>query len=139
MYRYTVRPGSLTDVQSAADLARIRAVEQVLLRDAALLASDPELARALRRHKAVIDRFYSYRAFTDALKAQAASRALQVLFESPRSTRHIILESMMRAPAVMMKALHGGYRGIPRVTPSLPPPGSGGSGVRRGGGGAPAI
>jgi len=86
----------------------------------------------------VIDRFYSYRAFTDALKAQAASRALQVLFESPRSTRHIILESMMRAPAVMMKALHGGYRGMHGATPSLPP-GSGESGVRRRGGGAPAM
>jgi glycosyltransferase involved in cell wall biosynthesis len=138
MYRYTVRPGSLTDVQSAEDLARIRAVEQVLLCDAALLASDPKLARALRRHKAVIDRFYSYRAFTDALKAQAASRALQILFESPSSSRHIILESIMRAPTVMMKALRGGYRSIPRVTPSLPPA-SGERGVRRGGGGAPAI
>jgi glycosyltransferase involved in cell wall biosynthesis len=138
MYRYTVRPGSLTDVQSAADLARIRALEQVLLCDAALLASDPKLARALRRHKAVIDRFYFYRAFADALRAREASRVLRVLFESPRSLAYIVQEGMLRAPRIAMKALRGGYRVMPRAVPRSPP-GAGGTGVRSGGGGAPAL
>ncbi len=138
MYRYTVRPGSLTDVQSAADLQRIRSVETALLRDDALLASDPDLAPALRRHKAVIDRFYFYRAFADALRAREASRVLRVLFESPRSLAYIVQEGMLRAPRIAMKALRGGYRVMPRAVPRSPP-GAGGTGVRSGGGGAPAL
>jgi glycosyltransferase involved in cell wall biosynthesis len=138
MYRYTVRPGSLTDVQSAADLQRIRSVEAALLRDDALLASDPDLAPALRRHKAVIDRFYYYRAFVDALRAHAASRALEVLFESPSSLPYVIQESLIRAPKIAMKALRGGYRVMPRAMPRSPP-GTGGTGVRTDGGGAPAL
>jgi glycosyltransferase involved in cell wall biosynthesis len=138
MYRYTVRPGSLTDVQSAADLQRIRSVESALLCNDALLASDPDLASALRRHKAVIDRFYYYRAFVDALRARAASRVLRVLFESPLSLPYIVQESLLRAPKITMKALRGGYRVMPRAMPRSPP-GTGGSGVRSGGGGAPAL
>jgi glycosyltransferase involved in cell wall biosynthesis len=110
MYRYMVRSGSLTDVQSAADLLRIRSMEEKLLREDPSVASDPELARALRLHKAVIDRFYYYRAFTDALKARAGAKALQILFESISGFRYIVLESMTQGPAVTRKALRGGYR-----------------------------
>jgi glycosyltransferase involved in cell wall biosynthesis len=111
MYHYSVRLGSSTDVQSAADLLRIRSVEEQLLRDEPLIASDSSLVRALRSHKAVIDRFYYYRAFTDAVKARAGSRALQLLFESTSGFRYIVLESALRAPTITMKALRGGYRG----------------------------
>jgi hypothetical protein len=76
-----------------------------------LVASDSSLVRALRSHKAVIDRFYYYRAFTDAVKARAGSRALQLLFESATGFRYIMLESVLRAPTITMKALRGGYRG----------------------------
>ena len=54
-------------------------LEEQLLRDEPLVASDASLVRALRSHKAVIDRFYYYRAFTDAVKARAGSRALQAV------------------------------------------------------------
>jgi glycosyltransferase involved in cell wall biosynthesis len=111
MYHYSVRLGSSTDVQSAADLLRIRSVEERLLREEPLVASDSSLVRALRSHKAVIDRFYYYRAFTDAVKARAGSRALQLLFESATGFRYIMLESVLRAPTITMKALRGGYRG----------------------------
>jgi glycosyltransferase involved in cell wall biosynthesis len=111
MYHYSVRLGSSTDVQSAADLLRIRSVGEQLLHDEPLIASDSSLVRALRSHKAVIDRFYYYRAFTDAVKARAGSRALQLLFESTSGFRHIVLESALRAPTITMKALRGGYRG----------------------------
>lgn len=127
MYRYTVRPGSLTDMQSAADLLRIRSMEEKLLRDDRSVAPGSDLAWALRRHKAVIDRFYYYRAFTDALKAREAARAFRLLFESASGFRYIILESMTQAPSVAMKALRGGYRSIPRAMPVLP---SGTSGAR---------
>jgi succinoglycan biosynthesis protein ExoO/succinoglycan biosynthesis protein ExoU len=120
MYRYRVRSGSSTDVQSAADLQRIRLMEQALLYDEALVASDPELVRALRRHKRVIDRFYHYRAFTDALKARATASAFHLLFESASSFRQILLESALRAPTIMMKALRGGYRRNRRSTSPLP-------------------
>jgi glycosyltransferase involved in cell wall biosynthesis len=132
MYRYTVRPGSLTDVQSAADLLRIRSIEDKLLREEPSVASDPDLASALRRHKAVVDRFYYYRAFSDAVKARASVRALQLLFESASGFRHIVLESMLRAPTITMKALRGGYRRIPRAMPPVPPV-TGEVGLQRGG------
>jgi hypothetical protein len=126
MYRYSVRAGSSTDVQSAADLQRIRSMEQKLLRDEPLVASDPELMRALRRHKAVIDRFYHYRAFTDAVKARTGARAFQLLFGSASGFRQILLESALRAPTITMKALRGGYRGG-RRSASRVPAGTGGA------------
>ena len=74
MYRYRVSSGSLTDVQSADDLLRIRLLDDELLRNDPMVASDPELARALRRHKSKMEHFYYYRAFTDALKTRDVSR-----------------------------------------------------------------
>jgi hypothetical protein len=120
MYRYWLRAGSSTDVQSAADLQRIRSMEQKLLRDEPLVASDPELARALRRHLAVIDRFYHYRAFTDAVKARAGAKAFQILFESASGLRQILLESALRAPTIAIKALRGGYRAGRRSASRVP-------------------
>jgi glycosyltransferase involved in cell wall biosynthesis len=110
MYRYRIRPGSLTDVQSAGDLQRIRSFEESLLRSDPLVASDPDLAHAIRQHKAKMDRFYYYRAFTDAIKAGAIAPALHLLIESPSGFRDIILESLTQAPKVTAKALRGGYR-----------------------------
>lgn len=107
MYRYRVRSGTLTDVQSAADLHRIRTLEDRLLREDPLVASDPELASALRRHKAKIDRFYYYRAFTDAVKAGAYSVALRQLLQSAAGFRYILLESMTQTPRLTRKMLHG--------------------------------
>lgn len=109
LYRYTVRSGSLTEVQSAADLSRIRLAEQRLL-DEAQIWIDPPLKRALHRHKAGIERRYYYRAFTDALKARAFSSAAALLFDSTASLRHIILESWTQAPTILGKAARGGYR-----------------------------
>ncbi len=109
MYHYTVRPGSLTDVQSAADLLRIRTVEEELLRRHPAVTSDPELALALRRHRAKIEHFYFYRAFTDAVKAGTAAPAMNLVLKSPRSLWHIVTEGAMQAPRICIKALRGGY------------------------------
>lgn len=111
MYRYTVRPGSATDIQSAADLSRIRTYEAAALCNHPMVAAEPALAAALRQHKAVIEHFYYYRAFTDALKARTVTPALHLLLESPRSFRHIVTESALQGPRVAIKALRGGYRG----------------------------
>jgi glycosyltransferase involved in cell wall biosynthesis len=110
LYRYTVRPGTLTDVQSAADLLRIRRREEDLLRRHWMVARDPALATALQRHKRIIEHFYYYRAFTDALKAKALVPAMNLLLESPRGFRHIVTESALQAPRVALKALRGGFR-----------------------------
>jgi cellulose synthase/poly-beta-1,6-N-acetylglucosamine synthase-like glycosyltransferase len=110
MYRYAVRAGSLTEVQTPADLLRIRQRETKLLREDAMVAADRDLASALRRHKAVIDRCYYYRAFTDAVKAGAFAEALRLLFETPSGFRHIVLESCTQVPTIGAKALRGGYR-----------------------------
>lgn len=114
MYRYAVRVGSLTEVQTAADLMRICRKEEALLREDPIVAADRDLARALLRHKAVIDRCYYYRAFTDAVKARTFAHALRLLFETPSGFRHIVLESCAQAPAIGAKALRGGYRRRPR-------------------------
>ena len=110
MYRYTVGAGSLTHRQSAADLDRIRQMEGELLLKDPMVAADPSLARAVRRHKAKIERDYHYRAFTDAVKARAAGEALRLLLGSPGGFRHIVQESCYQAPTILGKALQGGYR-----------------------------
>jgi hypothetical protein len=112
LYHYTVRAGSLTEVQTAADLLRIRTAEQRLMDDA---ATDPQFRQALRRHQAGIDRRYHYRAFTDALKGRTPARALGLLCASRSSLRHIALESAAQLPVILRKALRGGYR---RGTPA---------------------
>lgn len=119
MYRYYIQPGSLTDVQSAGDLLRILTVEETLLRQHPMVAADPDLDRALRRHKAVIEHFYHYRAFTDALKARTLAAAARLLLQGPRSVRHIVTESALQAPRVAIKALRGGYRRPQRAVPAL--------------------
>ena len=109
MYHYTVRKGSLTEEQTSGDLMRIRTMEQDLLGDPAV-ATQPELVKALRRHKAVIDRCYYYRAFTDAIKARRLRLAAKLFFESRVSGRLIALESARQVPLILRKALRGGYR-----------------------------
>ena len=121
LYRYSVRKGSLTEVQSSADLQRIRQMEAALLRDHPRVAADPVLARELRRHKAVIDRCYYYRAFTDALKSRAFGEATRLLVETPSGFRHIVTESAAQLPLIAAKALRGGYArrtGAPRTQPA---------------------
>jgi succinoglycan biosynthesis protein ExoO/succinoglycan biosynthesis protein ExoU len=110
MYRYLIRLGSQTYVQSAGDLLRIGLLEDQLLRNSPMVASDPALARALRRHKTKIEHFYYYRAFTDAVKVGATKQAFLLLFESVSGFRHIALESLRQAPTITIKALCGGYR-----------------------------
>lgn len=109
MYRYRVRDGSATEVQSAADLHRISTFEAKLLRTHPMVAADPALARALRRHKAIIDRFYWYRAFMDPMKRREFIPAARVLTESPDGFRHVVLETAVQAPRIAAKALRGGY------------------------------
>lgn len=109
MYLYTVRKGSLTEVQSSGDLMRIRQMDADLLGNP-LVAGNPDLVRALRRHKAVIDRCYYYRAFTDAIKARTPRLAAKLFFESPLSARLILSESMQQVPLILGKAARGGYR-----------------------------
>jgi len=108
MYRYCVAEGSLTEAQTAADLARIRAMESGLLEQPEV-RQDRSLQRAIARHKSVIDRCYYYRAFTDAVKGGALGEATGLLFESPAGFRHIATESLVQAPTVLAKALRGGY------------------------------
>lgn len=110
MYLYTVRKGSLTEVQSSEDLMRIRQMEADLLNNP-LVAGKPDLVRALRRHKSVIDRCYYYRAFTDAVKARTPAAAARLFFESPLSARLIVSESLRQIPLILVKVASGGYRG----------------------------
>lgn len=68
MYRYAIAPGSLTEQQSSDDLMRLQQTESDLLADPRVNV-DVLLVRSTTCHKSVSDQHYSYRAFTDAIKA----------------------------------------------------------------------
>jgi glycosyltransferase involved in cell wall biosynthesis len=110
MYHYTVRSGSLTEVQTVDDLQRIRSFEHELLEKDPRVRAEPSLACAIRRHKSVIDRCYYYRAFTDAVKAHQIGQARRLLFDNPGGFCHIVEESLAQMPVIVAKACRGGYR-----------------------------
>ena len=109
MYLYTIRTGSLSEVQRPDDLLRIRTAEQQLL-ETLSVRDDHALRDALQRHMAVIDRCFYYRCFTDAVKAGDLAAAGNVLFGSMSSFRNVVLASAVQAPTILSKALRGGYR-----------------------------
>lgn len=108
LYHYTIRPKSLTEIQSAGDLLRISQFEAALLRDTSV-ACDSAFLNAVRRHKAKIDRSYYYRAFTDSIKQKRLSDAVRLFTASSRSSRYIAQETVRQAPVIMRKFLRGGY------------------------------
>jgi glycosyltransferase involved in cell wall biosynthesis len=107
-YHYTIRPRSLTEVQSSSDLLRIAQLEAALLNDPKV-AEDLPFLDALRRHKMKMDRAYYYRAFTDAIKQQQFERATSLLIDSRRSASYIVQEAFRQAPTIMQKFMRGGY------------------------------
>lgn len=107
-YHYATRPGSLTEVQSSGDLRRIAQLEEDFLRDP-VVSRDAALRKALRQHKAKIDRLYYYRAFTDAIKQGRLGEAGRLLVQSPLSSMYILLETMRQTPNILRKTLRGGY------------------------------
>jgi hypothetical protein len=109
MYRYRVRQGSLTNVQTTDDLDLLRQRLRRLLADA-LAEGDCALATQIRRRLKVVDRCYYYRGFTDELKAQRPRKALSYLFASRDSVSLIGLESMHQLATILHKAWTGGYR-----------------------------
>lgn len=108
LYHYATRPGSLTEVQSSGDLLRISQLEEMFLRDPAVLR-DTLFCDALRQHKAKIDRAYYYRAFTDAVKTGRFSLAGGLFIQSPLSCSSIALETLRQMPIILRKTLRGGY------------------------------
>lgn len=108
LYHYATRPGSLTEVQSSADLRRIAQLEEDFLQDPAA-SRDAALCDALRQHKAKIDRSYYYRAFTDAIKLGRFGEAGRLLVQSPLSSSYIVRETMRQTPVILRKTLRGGY------------------------------
>lgn len=108
LYHYTIRPRSLTEIQSAGDLLRISQFEAALLQDQSL-ACDTAFLDAIRRHKMKIDRSYYYRAFTDSIKQRRLSDAAKLFTDSSRSSRYIAQEAVRQAPVIVRKFLRGGY------------------------------
>ena len=108
LYHYATRPGSLTEIQSSGDLQRIAQLEGDFLEDPAV-SRNATLRKALRQHKAKIDRLYYYRAFTDAVKQGKFGEAGRLLVRSPLSSSYIFLETMRQTPIILRKTLRGGY------------------------------
>jgi len=121
LYHYVLRSGSLTEIQSSADLLRIAQLEAAFLRDPRVM-QDAAFCDALRRHKAKIDRGYYYRAFTDAIKQKRFGQAVRLLTQSRWSLRYIAQEAAQQAPTILRKMMRGGYfvRSSRIVYPLLP-------------------
>ncbi|HEY0316650.1 MAG TPA: glycosyltransferase family 2 protein [Sphingomonas sp.] len=109
MYRYLVRPDSLTQVQTTADLDRLRQRQRRLLAEARA-GGDHGFATLIRRHLRNVDRCYYYRGFTDELKARRPRAALGFLFASADSMPLVAQESARQLPAILRKAIRGGYK-----------------------------
>jgi len=108
MYRYLVRPDSLTQVQTTGDLDRLRRRQRHLLAEAKR-AGDNGFATLIRRHLRNVDRCYYYRGFTDELKARRPGAALGYLFGGVDSIPLVAQESARQLPVILRKALGGGY------------------------------
>lgn len=108
LYRYLIRPDSLTQVQTTADLDRLRQRQRRLLAEARA-EGDRGFATLLRRHLRNVDRCYYYRGFTDELKARRPRAALGYLFASADSVPLVAQESARQLPVILRKALGGGY------------------------------
>ena len=108
LYHYTIRPKSLTEVQSSSDLLRISQLEATLLRDPKVI-EDPAFYDALRQHKMKIDRSYYYRAFTDSIKQKRLEEAARLLTKSRWSSYYIAQETLRQTPVILRKLVRGGY------------------------------
>ena len=101
-YRYQVRLGSLTQIQTVADLAVLRQ-KQSNLREA--VRGDRPLEKLIAKHARSVDRNYHYRAFTDAIKAKRYVAAQHEFFASRSSGFLIALESWHQLPTISKKLL----------------------------------
>jgi glycosyltransferase involved in cell wall biosynthesis len=108
MYRYLVRPDSLTQVQTTGDLDRLRRRQRRLLAEARD-KGDRDFAALIRRHLRNVDRCYYYRGFTDELKAKRPAAALGYLFGGADSLPLVVQEGARQLPVVLRKVLRGGY------------------------------
>ncbi len=109
LYRYLIRPDSLTQIQTTGDLDRLRGRQRVLLAEAQA-AGDRDFATLLRRHLRTIDRCYYYRGFTDELKARHLRAAFGYLFASSDSALLVAQEGASQLPLVLRKVWRGGYK-----------------------------
>jgi len=108
LYRYLVRPDSLTQIQTTGDLDALRRRQRSVLAEARA-AGDARLVALLRQHLRTIDRCYFYRGFTDEAKARRPRAAFGYLFASPASVLLVTQEAARQLPLILRKALRGGY------------------------------
>lgn len=109
MYRYRVRPDSLTQVQTVHDLDILRR-RLAGLQGRADATGDAPLAQLAARHRRVVDRSYYYRSFTDDIKRRSFATAAKTLFGSARSMTLIAEAVMTQLPVITKKLMAGGYR-----------------------------
>lgn len=105
-YCYRLRPGTLTHVQTVADLSALR---RKLIGLHATTVPRSDLARLVARHERVVARSYLYRAFTDAIKQRRYAAALRVLTAERGSAALIAAELSRQAPVILSKVARGGY------------------------------
>ena len=113
LYGYAVRSGSLTQVQTAADLRRIEDLDTAMLNDP-LLVADPALRRALLLHRRKTRQLQRYRSVTDAVKQRRIPEALRLLAQDRHTPLLVAREAARQLPTITRKALRGGYRGPAR-------------------------
>lgn len=106
-YRYRLRSGTLTHVQTVADLAALRGKLAELQ---AAASPGSALAALIARHARLVAKSYYYRAFTDALKQRRFAAALQCLTAERSSLGLIAAELSRQTPIILRKVVRGGYR-----------------------------
>lgn len=109
LYAYRTRANSLTSRQSLDDLVRVAESDHAFLTDP-VAADDAVLRRALRRHRAKVDRIRGYELFSSAVKDERWGDAWRMLTGSMRMAGLITQEALRRAPRVARKVALGGYR-----------------------------
>jgi GT2 family glycosyltransferase len=101
-YDYAVARGSATAGHSAEDLARLIALERVLL-DLSAALGDATLRAALRRHLRSVELALSWFRFAEALKRRDPRAAGAQMFRNAGTLAHILRQGLATTPRVLAR------------------------------------
>lgn len=114
LYRYAIRPGSLTENVCPAELKRISDLERLLI-EAGRRDGDAELVDAIRAHRRSVDHWRYTVSFRRALRARTPLAAMRIAFDSGFSFRCTMGECLGWAARSVRRALVQAAAGPSRI------------------------
>lgn len=102
LYRYTVRPGSLTESHSPYDLSWLIEAERRLL-DHPRVRAGTELRSAMQAHLRTVEMAMDWENFAIGIKSRDLKRAAGSLVAHPGSVLHIFRETALALPRAVTK------------------------------------